>query len=200
MSRPSPTSSGDVPPRNPRDEILAAAAALLGEGGEAGLTIRRLALRSGYTSPAIYQQFGDKAGLLDAILARAIEALAVRLESLPASPAPRQAMRANFKAIVRFGREHPTHYRLMEALQPESSPNPNAEALRQLVERPIGEMTRAGEDVELLRQSLWALLHGLISLPALRPDVAWLEDLDDVALDAMLNGLFGREEPAGSPR
>ena len=67
-------------------------------------------------------------------------------------------MRANFKAIVRFGREHPTHYRLMEALQPESPPNPNAEALRQLVERPIGEMTRVGEDVELLRQSLWGAL------------------------------------------
>ncbi len=195
-----PSSSGGAAPRNPREEILEAAAALLGESGEAGLTIRRLAMRSGYTSPAIYQEFGDKAGLLDAILERAIAALAVRLEALPRQQNPRAEMRAYFKAIVRFGREHPTHYRLMEALQPdEVEPIDNSVKLREQIERPLGELSKTGDEAELLRQSLWALLHGLISLPASRPDVAWLEDLDDVALEAMLNGLLGSEESAGNP-
>jgi len=194
------SSRGDEPPRTPREEILAAAAALLGEGGEAGLTIRRLALRSGYTSPAIYQEFGDKAGLLDAILQRAVATLAGRLERLSVSASPREAMRAYFKEIVRFGRAHPTHYRLMEALQPdEFSPIPKAEEVRERVERPIREISGGG-DTELLRQALWALLHGLISLPASRPDVEWREGLEDVALDALLAGMLDREDPGGRRR
>ena len=196
MSEPS-SSSGTAAPRNPRQEILDAAAALLGEGGEAGLTIRRLALRSGYTSPAIYQEFGDKAGLLDAVLARAIETLAVRLDNLSPSANARATMRTHFREIVRFGREHPTHYRLMEALQPEEiAPFPNAEAMQEKIERPIVEVAESDDQAELIRQALWALLHGLIGLPTSRPDVAWCENLDDVALDAMLSGLVGREESA----
>jgi AcrR family transcriptional regulator len=197
MQEPSSSASGTAAPRSPREEILDAAAALLGESGEAGLTIRRLALRSGYTSPAIYQEFGDKAGLLDAIIERAFQALAVRLEALSRPANPREAMRNYFKTIVRFGREHPTHYRLMEALQPdEISPFPSVEALQQQIEQPVWDMA-SGDQAELLRQSLWVLLHGLISLPASRPDVAWLEDLDDVVLEAMLTGLLGSEESAG---
>src|SRR5262249_28376467 len=118
MPRPRATSEGETPARDPRREILAAASALLYEGGPEGLTIRRLALRCGYTAPAIYAEFGDKAGLLDAILRDAIESLTERVQSLPKTADPTEQMRQQFKEMVRFGREHPTHYRLMEAMTP----------------------------------------------------------------------------------
>ena len=88
MPRPEPPSQGETPARDPRREILAAASALLDEGGAEGLTIRRLALRCGYTAPAIYAEFGDKAGLLDAVLRDAIDDLIERVEQ------PAQALRA----------------------------------------------------------------------------------------------------------
>jgi len=199
MAGTSPTSTGDVPPRNPREEILDAAAALLAENGEAGLTIRRLALRSGYTSPAIYQEFGDKAGLLDAILTRAIQTLVDRLARLDVPSEPGPALRTLLREIVRFGREHPTHYRLIEALQPEQTPSPKAvEELQAKVEASLLALARDPEHAELMRQALWSLLHGLILLPSARPDVEWRDDLDDVALEATLAGLLGSGESPGS--
>ena len=205
MPRFTDSSAGEISARDPRREILDAASALLSEGGAEGLTIRRLSLRSGYTSPAIYAQFGDKAGLLDAILQRAVNGLVERLERLPASPDPRERMRLQFKEIVRFGREHPTNYRLMEALRPDQVlAIPSAEATRQRLEEPIQSLARTGglavADAETFRQAVWALLHGLISLPASRPDVVWREGLADIALDAMLAGLLRRDEPGGESR
>jgi AcrR family transcriptional regulator len=200
MSRttPSTPASGAATARDPRAEILEAATALLSEGGWEGLTIRRLALRSGYTSPAIYHEFGDKAGLVDAILERAFDRLVERLERLPWSDDPRERMRLNFREIVRFGREQPTHYRLMESLHPEKeSKIRSAEAARLRLEEPLDTLAAALDDVERIRQSMWALLHGLISLPASRRDVDWCEGLEDTAFEAMLVGLLGR---SGEPR
>src|SRR5262249_28388478 len=154
-------STGEVASREPRREILDAASELLLEGGAEGLTIRRLALRSGYTSPAIYQHFGDKAGLLDAILQREIEVLQERLEALPELPYLRDQLRLQFKEIVRFGREHPTNYRLMEALPPEQV-LPAAKSMRDRLEAQVVGLARSKEvDSDLLQQAIWALLHGL---------------------------------------
>jgi AcrR family transcriptional regulator len=200
----SSTTTGETPPaaseRDPRREILDAASALLYEGGPEGLTIRRLALRSGYTSPAIYHHFGDKAGLLDAVLQHAIEGLHDRLRQLPVVADPREQMRMHFKEIVRYGHEHPTNYRLMEAI-PQEQVLPSAEAMRLHIEAPLEGLARAVDvDPELLRQALWALLHGLISLPASRPDVEWRDGLADVAFDAMVDGLLGSGRGGGMLR
>jgi AcrR family transcriptional regulator len=189
------SATGDTPARDPRREILAAASSLLYEGGAEGLTIRRLALRCGYTAPAIYQIFGDKAGLLDAILREAIANLTTRLSELPEQSDQSALMRTQFKEIVRFGREHPTHFRLMEALTPDQVlPIPNATATRQRLEEQVHVFARTGVfgriDGEVFQQAIWALMHGLIALPALRPDVPWREGLEDIAFDAMLAGLM----------
>jgi AcrR family transcriptional regulator len=190
------SSAGETPARDPRREILTAASALLYEGGADGLTIRRLALRCGYTAPAIYHIFGDKAGLLDAILREAIDALIERIEQVPDHPEPRERMRMQFREIVRFGREHPTNYRLIEALRPDQVPPiPHVEETTKRLAEPIEDMMRAGElahDPEVSRQAFWALLHGLISLPASRPDVEWREGFEEVAFDAMLTGLLDK--------
>ena len=200
MPRPRVSSEGETPVRDPRREILAAASALLYEGGAEGLTIRRLALRCGYTAPAIYAEFGDKAGLLDAILRDAIDQLTQRVQDLPKRSEPQEQMLQQFKEVVRFGREHPTHYRLMEAMTPEQVlPIPNALETRQQLEAPVVTAAQqlASVDPETFRQAFWALLHGLISLPASRPDVDWRPELAEVAFDALLKGLLRREESGG---
>jgi AcrR family transcriptional regulator len=189
------TTAGDTPARDPRREILDAASELLYEGGADGLTIRRLALRCGYTAPAIYHIFGDKAGLLDAILREAIDALITRVDQIPEHTEPAERLRLQFREIVRFGREHPTNYRLIEALRPEQvlPMNLDVEGTQQRLAAPIEHMVRASEldlDPEIFRQAFWALLHGLISLPASRPDVEWREGFEEVAFDAMLAGLL----------
>ena len=197
-SRPKPPIQESPAASAARTVILEAAAALLDEGGPGGLTIRRLALRSGFTAPAIYQHFGDKAGLLDALLDLAFQGLVERLRMLPEPPDVLERMRIQFREIVRFGREHPTHWRLMEALRDEQPPVPAAEEARERLQEPLDGLAQAGRlrvDVESVRQSLWALIHGLIALPTSRPDVEWRDGLADVAFEAMLAGLV-KEAPA----
>ena len=203
MPRSETSPAGDTPVRDPRREILDAASALLFEGGSEGLTIRRLALRCGYTAPAIYHIFGDKAGLLDAILREAIDELIARIDKIPEHPEPKERLRMQFREIVRFGREHPTNYRLIEALRPEQVPPIiDMTSTEKRLAAPIEHMVSAGKmplDPELFRQALWALLHGAISLPASRPDVEWREGFEEVAFDALLSGLLDGAS-GGSPR
>lgn len=194
MPRPE-SAAGEASARDPRREILSAASALLYEGGPDGLTIRRLALRCGYTAPAIYQIFGDKAGLLDAILREAMANLISRISEVPEQQDPIALLRLQFKEIVRFGREHPTHYRLMEALTPDQvMPIPNANETRLKFDQQVQGFVSTGAvgtiDAEVFHQAVWALLHGLISLPASRPDIAWREGLEGIAFDAMVAGLM----------
>jgi AcrR family transcriptional regulator len=47
-----------------RDRMVAAAAELLAGEGVTGLTVRSLAARAGTSAPAIYELFGDKAGVV----------------------------------------------------------------------------------------------------------------------------------------
>ena len=62
--------------------------------------------------------------------------------------------------------------------------------------RPVTQLEEQGRletDIELARQSLWALVHGIISLQTTRPEEDWSEQLIDRALDAMICGLVKPE-------
>src|SRR5438874_1748823 len=59
-----------------RRAILAAAEALLAQGGEAGLSIRELCARARVTAPTVYHHFGDKGALLDLLVGGARRHLA----------------------------------------------------------------------------------------------------------------------------
>lgn len=58
-----------------REEILAAAEAVADERGVEGLSMRAVAQRVGVTPMALYPHVGDKAGLLDALVGRALARL-----------------------------------------------------------------------------------------------------------------------------
>ena len=54
------------------------------------------------------------------------------------------------------------------------------------------------QDVEALGQAVWACLHGLIALPAIRPDVQWAPELVERSIDALLIGWLAK--PTSSPQ
>ena len=63
-----------------RRTILEATAELVAESGFAGFSMRTLVDRCGYSAPTIYHYFGDKDGLLAALLEDGMRALAVELD------------------------------------------------------------------------------------------------------------------------
>jgi AcrR family transcriptional regulator len=182
-----------------RREILAAADALLGEDGHEALSMRRLAARSGYALPTLYHHFGDKPGLLAAVLDERFRELVEALKRTPRRGDPVATLRGMLRALVGFGFASPRHYQLLVANLQQGSEPPPMRAARDLIEAPIRTLLEAGRlragGVEVAVQALWAFAHGLISLGTSRADLDWEPDLVEVAIDGILLGLV-RSEPA----
>ncbi len=182
-----------------RKAILEAADTLLVEEGYEHFSMRRLADRCGYTAPTIYHHFGDKNGLMDALIDERFRRLLVSLRRSPRGKDPLSTLRAMAESFVQFGLDHPAHFHLVTSRKLNGSePLPSLEEVRELF---VKALTQLGEEGLLnapspseAGQSLWALLHGLVSLQISRPDIGWSETLVQTSLDALLAGLV-RSDP-----
>ena len=193
-----------------RRAILDATEALLVDGGFESFSMRRLVERCGYTAPSIYHHFGDKRGLIDALLEERFRLMVDRIQAVPTEGDGVATLRAQFAAFVQFGLEHPTHYRLLTQPRPDDSPpSESAEAARALIEVTLSRLAADKrlqlDDIEEAVQCIWVMLHGLIALRISRPDYEWTSSHVDVCLDVLLRGLVispshpnGARAPAGS--
>lgn len=188
-----------------RRAILDATEALLVEQGAEGFSIRKLVERCGYTAPTIYNHFGDKPGLIDALLEERFARLARALRRVPVTGDPLAYLRETARVFVGFGRRHPGHYRLLTQMRDPDTPPPRS--FQKSLELLEGAWTRLWEegriragDLDGAGQAVWTLCHGLISLPMQRPDYPWSKTLVDDAIDALLRGLVAPSDQAGSPR
>lgn len=176
-----------------RRAILDAAGAVLVEAGPDGFSMRRLAARCGYALPTIYHHFGDKRGVLDALLDEQLREVVDRMRAAALPGDPVAGLRGMFQALVGFGLSNPSHYQALVSLLQEGDEPPAAQEARALFEMPVVELLEAGrlraDAAEVVIQALWALSHGIISLCTSRADLDWEPDLLDVALDGMLHGL-----------
>lgn len=97
-----------VPRLKQRTEALhergvASALAVLAEEGAAGLTTRSVARRAAASVPAIYEVFGDKAGLIREVFFEGFRMLGDQLSSLPPADDPLEALQRlceSFRAFV----------------------------------------------------------------------------------------------------
>lgn len=176
--------------------ILRATEAILLEEGVEGVTIRKVAERSGYTAPTLYHHFGDKQGLMRALLEERFRDVYEVMRSIPAGDDPAVHLREMARAFVEFALANPDHYRLLTTPHLEDADAvPSAEAARGLVKQGLMALEREGTlggDVEAAFQVTWAMLHGLVSLQLVRPDYDFSPDLTELALDVVDGGLLRR--------
>ena len=72
-----------------REEIIAAAVALLDEGGdERAVTLRSVARKAGIAAPSIYAHFADQPSIMLAVVQREMDALAVALREADENAGP----------------------------------------------------------------------------------------------------------------
>jgi AcrR family transcriptional regulator len=102
-----------------RDLLCDAAEALLREGGLARCTIQDVAARSGRSAGSIYRRFGDKDGMIEAVIARYLErTLAGNEKDIRALALRHPDLSGRLKAVVRgvvAGRRR--DWRLVEAFR-----------------------------------------------------------------------------------
>ena len=178
--RRAPKGSGDLL----REEILEATERLLIEtGSEEAVSIRAVAKAVGVTAPSIYRHFVDKTHLVFEVCERQFERFDVILqEAVAGIDDPVAAMRARGRAYVRFGIEHPEHYRIMFMGRASTTPEQWDDVRRtasftHLMEgiqavRDAGR-SRTDQDVFTIALHVWANIHGLTSLLIAKPTVPW---------------------------
>jgi|CXWL01.1.fsa_nt_gi AcrR family transcriptional regulator len=188
------------------DRILDAARELFVERGVEATTMRAIAERLECTAPAIYHHFADKQSLLRELVTQDLGALGAVFQRLGAVADPVERLIKLGLAYVRFGLEHPQHYRLLfmtpgakrETPGDTTHPverNPESDAYG-IVRTTVTEAIQAGRfagqygDPERVSQICWAAAHGLISLHMVFAEDAWIEWRDvETSAERMLGAL-----------
>ncbi|MNZ93980.1 Tetracycline repressor protein class E [compost metagenome] len=161
-----------------RDDILAAALALLDEGGGQGLTMRALASRLGVTPMSLYHHVGDQAQLLralsDGVYAEVLEGTTQRVP-------PRAEIRA---LLSRYHHAVGRHPQLTLALF--ATPAALAGVTRQLSERLAALLAPITPDARRWRDILVDHAHGSgLALASARDEAAQAQAMQEQYLQAL---------------
>lgn len=94
-------------------EILEVALAVLAAEGPEGFTTRKVAAAAGTSTAAVYELYGDRAGLLRRIFFEGFRRLAAAFAELEATDDPRADVAASLAAYRQFSRDEPVLAELM---------------------------------------------------------------------------------------
>lgn len=199
-----------------RDKILDAARELFVTEGYEGVSMRKVAEKIEYSPTAIYVHFADKNELFRELCHQDYARLAQVFTSSVISTDPLERLRQIGAIYIDFGTRNPNHYKFMfmtphpahdlDEVDREMKDNPEKDAyafLKWAVQQAMDANCFREEirDVEMVSQTLWASVHGVISLNIAKGDDEWVDwrpirDRAEIMLDVTLRGLR-RESKTG---
>lgn len=154
--------------------VLEAARRIIEAEGPDALAIRRVAAEAGVAPMSIYNRFGNKLGIIEALFQQGFEELTAQLRALPRSnPADgAEDMRVGLRCYRRFALEHPAVYAVMfqhtDGFEPgEAAIGAAMECLEGLtlcVQRGMDLGVFAPGDATATAQLIWGSCHGVVSL------------------------------------
>ena len=197
-----------------RDKILDAARELFVSEGYEGVSMRKVAERIEYSPTAIYVHFADKEELFRELCHRDYAALADVFQSSMISTDPMERLRQIGAIYIDFGTRYPNHYKFMfmtphpvhelDEADREMMGNPEMDAyafLKWAVQQALDAGCFRPEliDAGLISQTLWASVHGVISLQIAKGADCWvdwrpMQERAEMMLDITLRGLV-RPQP-----
>jgi AcrR family transcriptional regulator len=192
-----------------RGKILDAAREMFVTEGFDSVTMRRIAERIEYSPTAIYFHFKDKEALLRELCATDFRTLAEQFYAIAQIADPIERLRRTGHAYVQFGLNNPGHYRMMfmtphppvnstDVDLEKGNPEQDAYAfLKAIIVQAVAEKLLTSDDVDLISQTMWAGVHGVISLQIAKCNDDWIEwrDVDkraDMMIEALIAGLVRR--------
>ncbi len=139
---------------------------LLEESGEAALSLRAVARRTGVSPAAPYRHYADREALVSDVAAVGYRELAQRLAAAHPSPSTPDQLASVAVAYVQFALERPALFRIMfgEPCDRDNDERVAATAAVSLYVRGIVERSFPDADAEALATAIWALVHGLAFL------------------------------------
>ncbi len=197
-----------------REKILDAARELFIAEGYEGVSMRRIADKIEYSPTAIYVHFKDKDELFLEICHEDFRRLAQTFLAIGQIVDPVERLKKIGHAYVEFGTKNPNHYRTMfmtphplilgkdKALEGKGNPEEDAYEFLRVT---VAEAIKAGafrydlKDADLVAQTMWAGVHGVISLQIAKSEDPWvpwrsLKKRSEIMLEGLLRGLLKPEE------
>jgi len=170
-----------------RTRILDAARELFATEGIDSVTMRRIAERIEYSPTAIYFHFRDKESLLAELCDCDFRNFAHGFTVIAQIPDPVERLRTAGKAYVEFGLMNPSHYRLMfmtpkpaHKVDESTKGNPEEDAYA-FLKGILADLMASGRmrdeltDIDLVSQSIWSMIHGVISLEIAKCNDPWVD-------------------------
>ena len=191
-----------------RTKILDVARELFAAEGYDAVTIRGIAEAIEYSPTTIYLHFKDKDALIRELCKVDSISLAQAFQKVANEPDPLKRIHKIGMAYVEFGITYPNHYRLMfmskrlhkvEELAEMGHGNPEQDGyalllntLREAVDQQLLAVNLT--DPQLLAQSCWASVHGVVAIHLTLygdPWVEWrsLEETAELTINAIIRGL-----------
>jgi len=173
-----------------REKILDAARELFVTEGYEGVSMRRVAEKIEYSPAAIYVHFADKEKLFRELCHQDYARLAEVFQSSVISTDPIERLKQIGAIYVDFGIRYPNHYKFMfmtpyppqefDEVDREMHGNPEKDSyafLKWAVQQAVdaGRFREELRDAEMIAQTLWASVHGVISLEIAKGHDAWVD-------------------------
>lgn len=189
---------------NLRQEILDAASEMFAAEGFENVSMRKIAEKIEYSPTTIYLYFKDKSDLIFQLCEESFAKLGQVLERIKQkNDDPLDALRDAARAYVKFGLQHPNHYKVIFVIPLQQTLNHDDYAfegsmgektfnyLRECVAECIRQKKVRPVDIEVTSQALWAGMHGVTSLLIAHEDFPWVahKKLIDQLIDTMIRGL-----------
>jgi len=148
-----------------REHLLRVALDVLAREGVAGFTTRRVAHAGATSPPAVYELFGDKAGLVREVFFEGFRLLRSQLEGVPVTDDARADLVALATALRRFVADQPVLAEVMfsrpfAAFDPSPDEAEAGAGVRRLVVRTV----RRAIDDDQLHGDPTDVAHGLLAL------------------------------------
>ena len=183
-----------------RDRVLQVAVAMLASDGVAGFTTRKVAEGASTSTPAVYELFGDKAGLVREMFLEGFRMLRRRFDRLHDTDDPRADLVAVVGALRTFVRENPALAEVMFSRPfADFDPGPSGLEAGSAVRLYIVGHVRRCIDAGVLTGDETDIAHVLVSLTqglAATETAGWLGRSKasvnrrwDLAVRAVLDGL-----------
>ena len=158
----------DTPIKRSTDEtILEVAADILERVGPEGLTTRAVCAAAKVTAPTLYHHFGDKAGLLNALVSRGIADFMSRKRLSLTTNDPLADLRRGWDSWIEFAVARPTLFGLMveqSIRQPELAQEALSNMRREVSRLHAQKRLKRGLDADAAALAIQAAANGVIAL------------------------------------
>lgn len=136
---------GGAVPASPRERLISAAIELLAVSDGKPVSTRQITDLAGVTAPTLYHHFGDKDGLMEAVVARGFEEFVQREGMVERSASPILDVLRLWDIHVHFGLSHAQLYMLMFGNVGPGRRPVLVEEAEHLLERELGRVAAAGQ-------------------------------------------------------